>query len=46
MVSTNDISVDTSVAPVVQGLFAEIPESAFRADISSTELREQGQALK
>jgi len=26
----------------LQGLFEEVPESAFREDISSTQLREQG----
>ena len=33
------------MASGVQGLFLEISEAAFRADISSTELRKQGQAL-
>lgn len=33
-----------SVPPPLQGLFAGIPEAAFRVDISSTELRQRSQA--
>lgn len=29
----------------VQGLFQEIPEAAFRADVSSTELRQKAKGL-